>query len=212
MPIAVTTEQLAIAESVGQWAKRAGTIAAVRDLETRGGRTGGGGDLWAGLAELGIFSIALPAELGGGGGTAADVAVVAETLAASLAPGPVLPTLLAGLVLARSAGSGDAHADLIGRIATGAVSFGAAMWPLGLTGAAQDDGGLLVSGTASLVLGAGDASHLLLGGGYGLRPGVVPARPGPARRAPDPADAGGLLPRARRRAPGRRRGQRPAGA
>ena len=162
MPIAVTTEQLAIAESVGQWAKRAGTIAAVRELETRAGRGGGAGERWAGLAGLGIFSIALPGELGGDGGTAADVAVVAETLAAALAPGPVLPTLLAGLVLARSARAGDDHAELLARMARGAVSFGAAMWPLGLTGAAQDDGGLRVSGTAPLVLGAGDASHLLL--------------------------------------------------
>ncbi|HUZ51819.1 MAG TPA: acyl-CoA dehydrogenase [Streptosporangiaceae bacterium] len=190
MPIAVTTEQLAIAESVGQWAKRTGTIAAVRDLEARGGRTGGGpagagqngagqngagqagsgqsagaGDLWAGLADLGIFSIALPDDLGGGGGTAADVAVVAETLAAALVPGPVLPTLLAGLVLASSAGTGgtgDAFGELLGRIAKGAATFGVALSPGGLTGAAQSAGGLRVSGTAPLVLGAGDASHLLL--------------------------------------------------
>jgi len=170
VPIAVTTEQLAIAESVGQWAKRAGTIAAVRDLETRAGQGGGAGDRWAGLADLGIFSIALPDDVGGGGGTAADVAVVAETLAAALAPGPVLPTLLAGLVLARSAGAGDAHAELLGRLAKGAATFGVALpsagltavSPGGLTGAGQAAGGLAVNGTAPLVLGAGDASHLLL--------------------------------------------------
>ncbi len=179
MPIAVTTEQLAIAESVGQWAKRAGTIAAVRELETRGGMSGGATDVWAGLADLGIFSIALPEELGGGGGTTIDVAVVAEALAAALAPGAVLPTLLAGLVLARSAGTDTAGTDtagpagtdtagtgtlgeLLGRIAKGQASFGVALSPGGLTGVAQPGGGLQVSGTASLVLGAGDASHLLL--------------------------------------------------
>ena len=170
MPIAVTTEQLAIAESVGQWAKRAGTIAAVRERETQAGQGGGAHDRWAGLADLGIFTIALPDDLGGGGGTAADVAVVAESLAAVLAPGPVLPTLLAGLALARSAGPGDAHAELLGRLASGAATFGVALpsavpagpSPGGLTGTAQAAGGLRVSGTAPLVLGAGDASHLLL--------------------------------------------------
>ncbi len=134
MPIAVTAEQRAIAESVSQWAKRAGAIAAVRELETRGGgagglagdRAGGGtgreradseragdgtGDpdsadeRWAALAELGVFSVGLPEDLGGAGGTTADVAVVAERLAAALVPGPVMPTLLAGLVLARSVGA-----------------------------------------------------------------------------------------------------------
>src|SRR5260221_5755651 len=41
VPIAVTAEQMAIAESVARWAKRAGPIAAVRGLETSGGPTGG---------------------------------------------------------------------------------------------------------------------------------------------------------------------------
>ncbi len=174
MPIAVTTEQLAIAESVGQWAKRAGTIAAVRELETRAGQ-GGAADRWAGLAELGIFSIALPHDLGGGGGTAADIAVVAEALAAALAPGPLLPTLLAGLVLARSAGPHGAHAELLGRLAQGAATFAVALpsavpagaSPGGLTGTVQEAGGLRVSGTAPLVLGAGDVSHLLLAAAAG---------------------------------------------
>ncbi len=170
MPIAVTAEQVAIAESVAQWAKRAGTIAAVRGLEVTGGRPGDGsgasqaGDTRTGLAELGIFSIALPAEAGGAGGTVADVAVVAEQLAAVLAPGPLLPTLLAGLVLARSAHAGSAEAGaLLAEIAAGSVAAGVALTPDGVTGTPAEAGGLLVSGTARLVLGAGDAGWLLLG-------------------------------------------------
>src|SRR5215813_9340636 len=104
---------MAIAESIDRWAKRVGPIAAVRRLETSGGRMGADGDDgwgsvgWAGLAELGIFAIGIPEEIGGAGGTTADVAVVVEQLAAVLAPGPVLPTLLAGLVLGRSAQTAD---------------------------------------------------------------------------------------------------------
>ncbi len=103
MPIAATAEQVAIADSVAQFAKRAGTIAAVRGLEAHvadGPRSANrpslpvAGDLWSGLADLGVFSIAVPEDVGGGGGTVADVAVVVEQLAAVLAPGPILPTLL----------------------------------------------------------------------------------------------------------------------
>ncbi len=99
MPIAIPTEQLALQASIREWAKQAGTIAWVRGLEpapppggprgwppggARGWQPGGargwqpGGpagqapwdDCWRGLAGLGIFSIALPAEVGGAGAAA----------------------------------------------------------------------------------------------------------------------------------------------
>gem|GEM_PF-8151 len=163
MAIAVTSEQLAMAGSIGQWAKRAGTIASVRGLETKGGRTSGepwAQASWAAMAELGIFSVALPPALGGAGGSTADVAVVAEQLAVHLAPGPVLPTLLAALVLA---GQPDAPAAaLLAGIAAGTVSVAAPLTAGGLTAVRFLAGGLVVEGTASLVLGAGDTSHLML--------------------------------------------------
>jgi alkylation response protein AidB-like acyl-CoA dehydrogenase len=174
LPIAATAEQAAIADSVTQWAKRAGTIAAVRSLESTGGLASSAdhpdlpiaGDLWSGLAQLGIFSIAMPAELGGDGGSVADVAVVAEQLAAVLAPGPILPTLLGGLVLARSfRGSGAEDRALLADIAAGRAAIGVGLQPDGLTGTLTAAGELRVSGTAQLVLGGGDVSWLLLGAG-----------------------------------------------
>ena len=63
------------------------------------------GGAWAALAGLGIFSIALPEAAGGAGGTVADLAAALEQLTVALVPGPVLPTLLAGLLL-------RGHADL----------------------------------------------------------------------------------------------------
>ncbi len=161
MPIAVTTEQSAMAQSVGQWAQRAGTIAAVRALEASGGVTGAAGKAnWAALAELGVFSIALPAEDGGLGGSVADVAVVAEQLAATLVPGPVLPTLLAGLVLTgpllTAIGSGEASV---------AVALSGDGDGLTATPVPERPGSLRVTGTAELVLGAGDSTHLLLRAG-----------------------------------------------
>ncbi len=160
MAIALTSEQLALAETIAQWAKRASTLAAVRELETRGGRTGeqppGFADL-AGLAEIGVFSIARAQSEGGAGGSAVDVVVVAAELAAVLAPGPVLPSLLASLVLAGS--HATALADDLG---AGTASVAVPLRAGGLTAAEAPDGSLTVSGTASLVLGAGDTTHLLL--------------------------------------------------
>ena len=161
MPIAITAEQLAIAESVGLWAKRAGSIAEVRDLETRGGRTSGSdwrAANWRALAELGVFSIALPPALGGIGGCTADIAVVVEQLAAAMVPGPVMPTLLAELVLA----SLDTGGPLLTGIGDGEASVAVALTPGSLIATRAPDGGLRVSGTTGPVLGAGDTSHLLL--------------------------------------------------
>jgi alkylation response protein AidB-like acyl-CoA dehydrogenase len=164
---------MAIAESVGRWAKRADPVTAVRRLETSGGRMDGAacaaqGPGWAALAELGIFAIGIPEEIGGAGGTTADVAVVAEQLAAVLAPGPVLPTLLTGLVLARSARAADDDLrTVLAALAAGRATAGVGLAADGVTGTATTDGILRVSGTASLVLGAGDATHLLLGAATG---------------------------------------------
>jgi alkylation response protein AidB-like acyl-CoA dehydrogenase len=53
---------------------------------------------WADLAHLGLFEMVLP----DGGGSVADVAVALEQTAAALVPGPILPTVLTGLLLART--------------------------------------------------------------------------------------------------------------
>ncbi|HUJ05893.1 MAG TPA: acyl-CoA dehydrogenase [Streptosporangiaceae bacterium] len=194
MPIAQSPEQLALAESVGQWAKRAGTIAAVRGLEKGGPRSAEHwAGHWASLAELGIFAIGVPEDCGGSGGTAADVAVVAEQLAAALVPGPVMPTLLAALVLAETARSaapgGSAAQALLPRVASGAAAVAVAMSASGLTGVVPSGGGLRVSGTARLVPGAGAAPYLLLGAATEVGETwflAEPARPGVhlARRTP----------------------------
>ncbi|HET9896657.1 MAG TPA: acyl-CoA dehydrogenase [Streptosporangiaceae bacterium] len=157
MPIALTAEQQAMAESVGQWAGRAGTIAAVRGLEASGGVIAGTARAkadWAALSELGVFSLALPAERGGG--SVADVAVVTEQLAACLAPGPVLPTLLAALACAEDGA-------LLDQIGSGEASVAVALSAGGLRAERTSRGALRVTGTSGLLLGAGDTSHLLLG-------------------------------------------------
>jgi 3-oxochol-4-en-24-oyl-CoA dehydrogenase len=113
VPVAVTADQRALQASIRDWAKRAAPLEAVRGLEPgdgtgpRGSRREpptAGERLWRELAGLGVFGIALPPAVGGDGGTVADLAAALEELTLSLVPGPVLPTLLAGLVAAPLAG------------------------------------------------------------------------------------------------------------
>ncbi len=50
---------------------------------------------WATLAEVGVFGLLVPEHAGGMGLGLADAAILAEELGYSLAPGPVVPTILA---------------------------------------------------------------------------------------------------------------------
>ncbi|NKQ53088.1 acyl-CoA dehydrogenase [Amycolatopsis sp. K13G38] len=131
MAIAVTQEQRALAESVRACAKR-------RDD----------------LAEVGLFAVALPEELGGAGGTVADLAAGLEEAAAALVPGPVFGTMLAGLVLAREPGSPLAR-ELAPRLAEGSAHCAVALQPC-------EADGLVLRGRTGPVLEADDSTHLLL--------------------------------------------------
>ena len=174
MPVAATEDQLALQASIRDWAKRAAPLEAVRGLEPGGGQPragqlgsrreppGGSERCWRELAGLGVFGIALPAAVGGDGGTVADLAAALEQLTLSLVPGPVLPTLLAGLVAAPLAGRPGA-ADLLPALAAGEQPAAVALDPGSLTAARQDDGSLRVTGEAGLVLGAGDGTATLAG-------------------------------------------------
>jgi alkylation response protein AidB-like acyl-CoA dehydrogenase len=177
VPIAISPEQRALQASIREWANQAGTIALVRRLEPgqvprvvtgEPGATVQQGEVadWAGhweaLAGLGIFSIALPAAVGGADGTVADLAAALEELTHALVPGPVLPTLLAGLLL-RGRADHPAAKELLPALASGQASAAVSLAPGTLTGTWLADGTLQVSGEIGPVLGAGATSHLLLG-------------------------------------------------
>ncbi len=90
MPIAMTQEQQALQESLRGWAKRAGPVAVTRAQEPAAIAA-----LMQDLAALGVFAIPLD-------GTVTDLAAALEQLASALTPGPVLPAVLASLLLARA--------------------------------------------------------------------------------------------------------------
>ena len=120
---------------------------------------------WADLAELGVFAIAVPEEHGGAGGDALDLAAALEEVTAALVPGPILPTLLAELVLLTQP-THPAAKQLLPELAAGTASVAVAVDRNAEATATRLPGGALrVRGRFGPLLGAGSATHLLLAAG-----------------------------------------------
>ena len=146
-----TSEQFAARELVRSWASSSAVIEAARAVER------GDADAWCGvyrgLAELGIFGVAVPEKLGGAGGTVGDLCAMVDEAAAAIVPGPVATTALATLVL------GESHAELLDALASGERTAGVAT-----LADVRYDGGR-ASGSAEYVLGADPHGVLLLAAG-----------------------------------------------
>jgi alkylation response protein AidB-like acyl-CoA dehydrogenase len=143
----ITDEQFAARELIRSWAASSGAVAAARAVER------GDADAWRtayqGVAELGLFGVALPEEHGGADGTAEDLLAMVDEAAAAMVPGPVATTALATLVL------GGSHVELLEALASGQRTAGVAL------SADLRFGDGRASGTAEWVLGA-DAQGVLL--------------------------------------------------
>ncbi|MDT4947731.1 MAG: 3-oxochol-4-en-24-oyl-CoA dehydrogenase [Pseudonocardiales bacterium] len=148
MPIAMTENQRALADSVRSWAARAKPVEASRALESDADRWRGP---WPEFAALGVLASALPEAAGGGGGSVGDLAVALEQAADALVPGPVLPTALVGLVLAEHAGD----PEILSRLAAGELTAGIATAGSDVRAESAASGGVLLRGTARPVLGTG---------------------------------------------------------
>ena len=151
MSATITDEQFAARELVRSWASSSGAVAAARAVER------GDADAWRtayrGVADLGLFGVALPEEHGGADGTAEDLLAMVDEAAAAMVPGPVATTALATLVL------GDSHAELLEALASGQRTAGVAL------SADLRFGDGRASGTAEWVLGADPQGVLLLPAG-----------------------------------------------
>ncbi|MCV7290159.1 acyl-CoA dehydrogenase [Mycolicibacterium wolinskyi] len=148
MSATITDEQFAARELVRSWAAAAGTVAAVREMEhdPQAWRAA-----YQGLAELGIFSVAVPEDHGGAGGTVEDLCAMVDEAAAALVPGPVATTALATLLVTDAA--------LLDALMSGERTAGAAL------AASVEVAAGRVSGTVEHVLGADAAGVLLLPAG-----------------------------------------------
>ncbi len=144
-----SSEQFAARELVRSWAAASGAIAAARDVEQ--GKPDGWRVAYDGLAQLGLFGVALSEEHGGADGTVEDLCAMVDEAAAAMVPGPVATTALATLVVERP--------DLLEALASGERVAGVAL------SADVRFGDGRVSGTAEYVLGADAAGILLLPAG-----------------------------------------------
>jgi len=158
MTVGVTEEHEALAAMVRGWVERAGVRAGAREaLEGDEVRP----SWWQGLAGQGLLGLHLPEESGGSGAGGVELAVTVEELGRALAQGPVVPTLMASLVLAQAGGT--PAKELLPGLADGSLTAAVAVED-GLVASPTDDG-VVVSGTAERVLGAALADLLVLGAG-----------------------------------------------
>jgi alkylation response protein AidB-like acyl-CoA dehydrogenase len=163
MDATLSDEQEMLAEMAGGIAREmaASSSAEIGAVETAAARQL--------LADVGLLSLRLPADLGGGGSSAVEVAIVAEEFARRLCPVPFAGPMLASELLARAGVDGDVQA-LVGSgrrpltIAVDRTLGGIARLPGGGTLMAWDAAGA----EEAVVLTAPDA-----GDGREWQPGVV---------------------------------------
>lgn len=144
MTIATTEDQRDVQQSIRSWAASAEPIGTLRADEQSGWRTH-----WSALADLGLFSVAVPESAGGAGGTVVDLAAMLEETAAGLVGGPVLTSCLASIVLGRH-----------GRAENGTPC---AVVLSGERSQARAEGdGVILDGAVELAIGGGDGIAILL--------------------------------------------------
>jgi alkylation response protein AidB-like acyl-CoA dehydrogenase len=151
MALAVTDEHLQLAESVRAWAERQSPPEAVRSAANSpdAGTARYRSVLAPSIAEQGLLGLHVPEADGGQGFGLPELAVAVEQLGRALVPGSFVPTVLgsAGLVAAGVTGK------LVSSLADGSASAAVAL-DAEMDGEPGSDGTLVVTGTASPVLGA----------------------------------------------------------
>ena len=183
MPIAISEEHRALAQSVADFLTHHQSRAAARSLLEA--ETDARPAFWAELGGLGLLGLHVPEDLGGSGFGLAETLVVAEQMGRYLAPGPFVPTVITSAVLA-AAGPDDLQKRLLPGLADGTV-VGAAALGGEVTyadGAATGQAGVVISGHLAdvLLVPAGDDVLMVEKPAGGIH-AEVPANLDPSRRA-----------------------------
>jgi alkylation response protein AidB-like acyl-CoA dehydrogenase len=95
----LTDEQKLLLDTVASFVKKQSPVSRLRAL--REDATGWSREVWQKMGEFGWLGLTLPEEVGGLGGSFADVALILEQLGTALAPEPFLPSLVAALPIVR---------------------------------------------------------------------------------------------------------------
>src|SRR4051812_12651020 len=119
MPIGITAEHGELGTIVRRFVEANAPSAVVRvAVDTNRDTLASVAPFWDQLCSLGWTALHVPEALGGAGYGAVELAVVLEELGRGCVPGPFLPTVLAGLVLAEAA-EGKTGKALLPEIASG---------------------------------------------------------------------------------------------
>ena len=127
-------------------------------------------EIWAQLAELGLFGMPFSEADGGFGGSAIDSLIVMEEFGKGLVVEPYVPTVVCAGGFFKHAGTDDQKAEHIGGIVDGSRVYAFAYAePRGRydlfdleTTAKQDGDGYLLNGHKAVVIAAPWASHLIV--------------------------------------------------
>jgi hypothetical protein len=161
MPIAITDDHRALADTVSDFLDRRGSRAAARALlESPGDDLP---EFWKELGDLGWLGLHVPEANGGSGYGLEELVVVVEQMGRHLAPGPFVASVAASATLATA--PGEAVSDrLLAGLASGEVVGAVALGgEVTLTGAGT--GAATASGSAGVVLAGALADVLLVGSG-----------------------------------------------
>ncbi len=130
MSIGISDEHVELAASLRKWAASLEGIEGARQVAEDPDASFA--EVWAAVAEMGVATINLPESLGGGGGSALDVAVALEACARELVPGALLSTVVATSVL----GPLVQAAPGLDEVLRSGASFGLALDPVTTSGPA----------------------------------------------------------------------------
>lgn len=157
--------------------------------------------LWSRLADLGVLGLPFSEAVGGAGGGAVEVAVVAEEMGRALAPEPFVDAVVLAGGLVADVGTPEQQCEIIGRLASGHLLPAYAALEPGrrwdaqaiFVQATRDGDGWRVSGTKEPVRNGGSADLLIVSAatvsGTALFL-VLPDQPGVARRSYPTPDGG----------------------
>src|SRR4051812_41285042 len=120
MPIAITDDHRALADTAADFLAKRNARGAARDLLEA--TTEELPSFWADLVELGWLGLHVPEAQGGSGYTLEELVVVVEELGRAMAPGPFVPTVIASAVLAAA---GDT--TFLAALADGSSAAGVAL-------------------------------------------------------------------------------------
>ncbi len=152
MSIAITDDHRALADTAADFLLKRDARRAARELLEA--KTESMPPFWGDLVNLGWLGLHIPEQYGGSGYTLEELVVVVEEMGRAVAPGPFVPTVIAGAVIA-AVGDDATKAKFLPGLAGGTINAG-----IGLGGSVVVSGSK-ATGAAGTVLGGGLA-HLLL--------------------------------------------------